>query len=338
MNKKQEKTLESIKQIDKKGLLYKIDYYADYKIDEILSHSKTGYDIDECVSKVLLNNEYKLEFTLNQLGCTCFTTKNDLGNIILGRNYDFSNENHLCGICETKSGEYYKYVGALDLYYLGLRQNNLNDINHRASFLYSPLQVQDGINEKGFACSILLLNEGKTIQKRNKTPLISTLVVSLLLSKASSVKEACEILDNYDIVAFFKDNNNHHWIMCDQSNMAIVEYVDNKMKIIKSEDFLTATNFYLSLPKKGQNGLGFSRHAIISNLLELNPNPSNEIGLKYLEQVKYSLQQDLIDNVPFEREIKLDAITYWSEIFDTKEKSMSFIFKEDYNKIYKFKL
>ena len=335
-------TLNSIKQLDKSGNLYYINYVADYKIDEVISEYNKSYNLDISVSKVLIpGSPEKLKFSVNELGCSCFCTINNEGSPILARNYDFFNTDHICAVCRTNSVSGYAFIGALDLHFFGIRNNNLNENNKRLQLLYSPFQVQDGINEKGFACAILMLFEGKTVQNTGKPSVLSTMVVNLLLNKASCVEEAVSLLQKYDIIAFFENiDYNHKWIMCDaKGDKAVIGYTDNKINVIRSNrNFISSANYYQSKPIKSQIGKGFMRKNTLDHFLTLNPNPSNETAMKYLKNVRYSLHYDYMDSDILQRNDRENDITYWSEIFDTKKKNIKLVFKEDYDITYGFEL
>ena len=60
--------------------------------------------------------------------------------------------------------------------------------------------------------------------------------------------------------------------------------------------------------------------------------------MKYLKNVRYSLHFDYMDSDILMRDDREDDITYWSEIFDTKEKSVKLVFKENYEETYGFEL
>lgn len=334
----QKNTLDSLKKFDGKNNLYEINYTAPVKTEEILSLIKTPEDCDNAVSEILLpDSPIKLRFNVSELGCSCFCAKNNKNETILGRNYDFYNTDHICAICRTDSKTGYSYIGLLDLFFFGLNADNLNETEKRIQLLYSPLQIQDGINEKGFACAIQMLFEGRCEQNRNKTKLISTFAVSLLLNKAATVKEAVSILKNYDILPFFPTGDfNHKWIMCDRAgDMAVCEYRDGELYVTKSASNIVSANYYLSRPILGQKGKGFLRTAYLKNFLNIMPNPTDKKAMEFLKNVRYSLHLDFIDSDILERQDKEDDITYWSQIFNTETKTMDFVFKEDYSKVYR---
>lgn len=335
-------TLNSVKQLDESGLLYEINYTADYKLDEVLSFSDNAYDANNSVTEVLIpNSGYKLDFSADNFGCLGFSTRNNENSVILGRNYDFFDHDHPCCICKTNSKSGYSFIGALDLFFFGIRKNNLNETDKRIQLLYSPYQVQDGINEKGFACAIIMLMEGRTVQKRGKQPILSTFVVNLLLSKAANVNEACKILDQYDMTAFFQDNDcNHKWIMCDKSgDMAVIEYVNNEMKVIRTENEKIATaNYYMSHPIQGHAGRGYLRVSTINHFLNICPNPSDKTAMNMLKNIKQSLYQDFADSQIMDIPEPQSGITYWSQVFNTDKLTMDLVINENYEKIYSFSL
>lgn len=59
---------------------------------------------------------------------------------------------------------------------------------------YAPL---DGINEKGFAVTVLKIADEPTSQDTGKTN-ITTTAIRLMLDKADTVDEAIDLLQQYD--------------------------------------------------------------------------------------------------------------------------------------------
>ena len=83
------KTLKSLKQIDNYGM-YRMTYYGDYGFDDFLEQGAVSdKDIEEFVTKRLLKG-IPIKFNVTDSGCTAFVTKNENGDIVFARNFDFT--------------------------------------------------------------------------------------------------------------------------------------------------------------------------------------------------------------------------------------------------------
>ena len=146
----QVKTLESIKRVDDAGYLYHMDCTYDY------------YKIPQ---------QFMAMFNP---GCSVFITRNLEGDMLYCRNYDYSHylnnskKNPRTGINVIIEGHNpearYRTLGVSDAYWLDYRNGTL--VNGSAddgrtdlsSFIMCPYICMDGMNEKGFAVSILALS------------------------------------------------------------------------------------------------------------------------------------------------------------------------------------
>lgn len=145
------RALDKIKKVDKRGLLYYMDYKADY---------------------------YKLEKYVNLVanpGCSTFITKTLDGQQLFARNYDICHWKYnkrttpedITGLivvvhCTNKKAKY-KSLGVVDgfwldvakgRYYEGCLSDGKTDVTLMA---IAPLAIMDGINDQGLAVSIMHL-------------------------------------------------------------------------------------------------------------------------------------------------------------------------------------
>lgn len=236
----------------------------------------------------------------------------------------------------------------------------------------------DGVNEKGFAISIMVLDQARVVQNDSKKPsLPSSLLVRYLLDNASSVENAIELLNKLNlkpdyllntrqIQEYVGDRIAFHWALADESgDRAIIEYVNGKMNVIKNptrvdydkdykishpelaKPFLISTNFYVSKEiatdvKNPDNGLW--RYATLQNALEKNSTPNKNELIAMMKSAKYFLNDnDIKEYLKRENKDPNDAknwewITIWTDILDTKEKSLKVFYKENYDKEYNFKV
>lgn len=142
--------LKSIKRVDDKGYLYKMDVNYDY---------------------YPLLNQIKL---ILEAGCSSFYTKNDRGEYIFCRNYDFShfknNDRHnprtgINLVVKLKNpNAKYKSIGVADAFWLDFKNGNIiegyadDGVSDISPFILCPFICMDGVNEKGIAVSVMQLN------------------------------------------------------------------------------------------------------------------------------------------------------------------------------------
>ena len=97
-----------------------------------------------------------------------------------------------------------------------------NDVRVMAA-LYAPL---DGMNEKGLAVSVNMIQDAASInQSTDKPDLTTTTAVRLLLNKAASVDEALVLLQQYDLHGSM--GMMVHFALADTTGRGVVvEYID----------------------------------------------------------------------------------------------------------------
>lgn len=79
---------------------------------------------------------------------------------------------------------------------MGMRLSSLPDNIQAMIAMYAPL---DGMNEKGLAVSVNMIQDGAAVsQNTSKPDITTTTAIRLLLNNAADVNEAIELLDQYD--------------------------------------------------------------------------------------------------------------------------------------------
>lgn len=326
------RTLKTFRKVSNSHL-YTIDYRADYKLDKLLAKGASNdQDFAKNVCKILLNGlpvSVKLEGA-----CSTFVVETPDGNNLFARNFDYKSSTPFLVTATPKSG--YKSIALANLGHLGLNTNNppeKNIINKFKSLaaIYSPL---DGMNEKGFAVAVNTAAEQITHQCTGRTPVMTTCAIRLLLDKASDVSEGIDILKNVDMNSSGKIG--YHFQLADRSgDSAIVEYIDNKMVVIKRNTefpYLCLTNFTLSTKEK--NGIGQERFEIINNKLHEN------IGVMSEREAQDLLKAARLDGHKLYKpnDMYYDSSTQWSAIYNLSEGKVSVWVKDDYDRMYEFSL
>ncbi len=157
---------------------YEINYTADYKTSEfmdVITKEKitSAYEIRTKMKDIIApkSKVFPLDRLSNSApGCSSVVCKNADGQPVIGRNYDLDvNSNGLTAVIHTSPNDGYKSVGVSDVGQCGLSYIDLENQNtNKELFLYAPYFTMDGVNETGFACSIMILNEGQNVQETGK--------------------------------------------------------------------------------------------------------------------------------------------------------------------------
>lgn len=345
--------LHSMKDMDGTGHLYEINYTADYKLDEVLNAGFTetkqlfGY-----ISNLLFDNipskAAKVSFGA---GCSAFAVPEvQGGNFLMGRNYDFRHFNAdttsyiptSAILVHTAPEGGKKSISMVDGLNLGYKQGFYTDGATDLSLMMAlPYAALDGINEDGFAIGVLALNENQTDQQTGKPRIGTTVAIRMLLDRVSTVKEAIEMLGNYDMDMRGSGRSNYHYFMADATgDYAIVEYtrperdsIPRVMEIFTANDTLRCvTNFYVSPTMAGStdgwgSNHGKDRYETLRNTLLAN---------------KYTLKEDdamaLLSAVSQPPTAEITSQTQWSVLYNLTDKTLRLAVLREYGKEYNFKV
>ncbi len=303
-----------------------VRYEGDYGFDEFLSGG--GACTDGEVIRFLtekLSGSLDLEFAGDIFGCSTITARNVDGEVLFGRNFDWNScdamivmsypENAYASI-STVNADFIRQ-GAGGMASLALKTDAVRTI----AALYAPL---DGMNEKGFAVSVNMIQDFATIDQNTEKPdITTTTAVRLLLDKAGTVEEALELLGQYDMHASM--GMMVHLALADAlGNSVAVEYVGNEMIVTETP---VVTNFYLAEGEKYGIGTKQSheRYEILMNCLKEKP-------VMEITEVRDALDRVSKDNFgEFES-------TEWSIVFCLSEGKAIYYHRENYNQEYTFSI
>lgn len=232
----------SIKNL-KDGRFFYLDYTQDYMLPTIAGLNLT--DNTQLIGAVLTALcDVKPSLNVAQIkldaGCSAFAaTTPGKGDYIMGRNFDYShgNEPIAAVMLRTSPQGGLKSLCMVDAYWIGYRQNlwqclsydkdvfeayKTRDLSYVMTF---PYLLMDGMNEAGFAVSVLHL-DGKPTQQTSAGKRVNTTVaMRLMLDNARTVDDAIAILDDYDLWVPDNDGNYHFYMADATGRYAVVEYV-----------------------------------------------------------------------------------------------------------------
>ena len=340
-----------------KGRIYEMNYTVDYKLDEALNAgivgttSLTRFVITHLFDSIPSAKSVSLSY---DAGCSAFACPDGTsGNFLMGRNFDFNHRDpdtkervmipliavHTAPVGGKKSvsfvdGQFVKYES-------GFYTKKGNDLS---MLMALPYLLLDGINEDGFAVSVLKLDGLPTAQSDSPNKKIfTTVAMRMLLDRASTVKEAKEMLKDYSMY-MDTDSASYHFFMADaKGDFAIVEYTNpdtqlnpNRLEELSGADTLRCvTNFYVSPTMYATpHGMRHSLHgkerydSLRAGLLRHNykMTPEEALGLlKVVAQGPDGYQGST-------------GFTQWSEVFNLSKKTVSMSILREWDKTFHFKV
>ena len=264
------RSLMSLKKIDNYGM-YQMTYYGDYGFDDFLEvGASNDADIETFVTKRLLKG-LPIDLGVTGDGCTAFVVKNKNGNILFGRNFDFTYAPSLQLYTAPDQG--YASVSTVNLAFAGYSADYLPGNSLAGSFLTlaAPFLPFDGMNEKGLAIALLAVPEAQAPYSPDQITLNTTTAIRLVLDRAATIEEAVGLLKQYNI--YFSGGIECHYLIAHASGHSVIlEYIDRELQIVETEaDYQIASNF---IAYEGRNiGEGFTefeRYNQVQNAIEAN--------------------------------------------------------------------
>ena len=264
------RSLMSLKKIDDYGM-FQMTYYGDYGFDEFLkTGAESDKDIEAFVTKQLLKG-LPIDLGVTGDGCTAFVTKNENGDILFGRNFDFTYAPSLQLYTTPANG--YASVSTVNLAFVGYSEDYLPSRLNVDSFLTlaAPFLTFDGMNEKGVAVASLAVPEAELYYDDSKVTLNTSTAMRLVLDKAATTKEAVELLQQYNM--YFSSDIPCHFLIADASgHSVIVEYYDGALQAVETnKEYQIASNFiaYNDL-NIGEGYTEFDRYYAVLDEIEAN--------------------------------------------------------------------
>lgn len=297
-----------------------IQYDGDYGFQGFINNG--GASSDEGVLNYLMEEVVDisgLDMIKGIFGCSTIQTRNSQQDILFGRNFDWENSEAL--LVESHPQDAYASVSTVNLDFIqvgtSVSVDRLPDDVIAQVAMYAPL---DGMNEKGLAISVNMIQDSAVIEQNAKSQdLTTTTAIRLLLNQAADVDEALALLREYDMHSSM-GMMIHFAIVDAKGNSVVVEYINNEMHVMNTP---VVTNFYLSEGEK--HGIGTTqsheRYDLLMDLLKRNQTME-------MEQVK-----DALDHVSKDNFGEFES-TEWSIVYNLNQKEIHYYHRENYDQRY----
>ena len=294
-----------------------VRYEGEYGFDAFLEQGGAGSDEDVAAYITsLLAQEIHMEGS--PFGCSTLSVENRNGGYLFGRNFDWNACNGLIVSARPENG--YASVSTVNMDFLragGLDLSQLPDQMQATVSLYAPL---DGMNERGLAVSVNMIQDSVSISQDTEKPdITTTTAVRLLLDRAADVDEALELLGRYDFHSSM--GMMVHLALADAGGRSVtVEYLDNEMVVTETP---VVTNFYLAPGEKQGIGTAQShtRYEILVQALE-----------EHREMTEAEVR-DALDSVSKDNFGEFES-TEWSIVMNQETKELIYYHRENYETAY----
>ncbi len=306
--------------------VYTLDYSADYKLDQLLEEggASNEEELVQYILRIMLKGlPINIEYEIPELGCSTFIAETPEEGYIFGRNFD--NQVTDLAVVKTEPKGAYKSVSVINMSFIGYNENYKPEkILDRINMLAAPYFPLDGVNEKGLAVGVLQLQAPPTDQKTDKADIGTTLAIRILLDKCATVKEAVDMLSQFDMHASAKGC--YHLQIADATGESVVvSYVNNEMVVTEKEgDYQCATNFYLHDVPFEYEKQGMDRYEkLVEVLTEKKGILSADDGMGLLNYVS-------IEKTEPDEEGRVYS-TQWSSIYDLTNAKLILCVDRDYD-------
>lgn len=209
------------------GAVYTMHVKGDFYLDDFVAQGgvKNDSELIDFVTNKITKGLIKMNISDPDVGCSSFTAKSESGDVLFGRNYDFSKTNTCIVFTEKNKGRHAS-ISTVDLQFLGMDVNkNVESLMSKITCLAASYAPLDGINDAGVSCGIYMTYQGgketiPTNQNTDKPDFTSTTLLRLILDYADNIEEAVEIASAYDLHDSAKTS--YHYMVADASGRSVI--------------------------------------------------------------------------------------------------------------------
>ena len=213
------------------GAVYTMEVSGGFYLEDFIAQGGVSDDgeLIGFITDHLTKGLIPLAMESPEIGCSSFTARTEDGDVLFGRNYDFSKTNTV--IVRTEgTGDRHSTISTVDLQFLSIDpEKNVDGILNKVMMLAAPYAPLDGINDAGVSCGIYMTYQGgettvATDQNTEKPDFTSTTLLRLILDYADTVEDAVKIASSYDL--HDSAMTSYHYMVADATGRsAILEWV-----------------------------------------------------------------------------------------------------------------
>ena len=193
---------------------------------------------------------YIMILSLSLFGCSIFNKKIKNGNVLVGRNFDWSGSD-----------------GKVALYPATKKTHGMILISQD-----NPNRPYEGMNDKGLFMAITAVPYSPTFYNILKPARVSLSMIKEILSTSSTIDEAIKQFDKYAVNfgQFLGNPIVHFKLVQNDGSTAIIEFVNNEMRVLRDKKISTImTNHYNSQDDiKTNSKTSHARYKIIQNSID----------------------------------------------------------------------
>ncbi|MBQ8638846.1 MAG: linear amide C-N hydrolase [Lachnospiraceae bacterium] len=215
------------------GDVYTMTVPGGFYLDEFVEQGgvKNDAELISFVTNQITKGLIPMEISDPEIACSSFTAVSESGDVLFGRNYDFSKTNTCIVFTEANEGRHAS-ISTVDLQFLGIDvDTGLQGLMDKITCLAATYAPLDGINDVGVSCGIYMTYQGgeetvPTNQNTDKPDFTSTTLLRLILDYADDVEEAVTIASSYDLHDSAKTS--YHYMVADASGKSVIlEWVND---------------------------------------------------------------------------------------------------------------
>ncbi len=310
----------SIKKQDE--YIYSMTYKNDYFFDEYLKQgAKTDSELKDFIITKLLHG-LPIDFKLPDYGCSSFIATTENEEQTFARNLDI--EFAPIMVVKTEPSNAYKSISMVNLSALGFNLNyQPTSLMNKLLCLATPYIPFDGMNEKGVAICVNMVNGNNICQDTDKIDITTTTLIRLVLDYADNTRKAIDLIKQYDL--YDSTGGPYHFLISDKSgDSVVIEYYNNEIQVIENQKILT--NHALNEFEETSSTFNktFERYNTIKETIDSNN------GTLTIEQ-----SQSLLSEVALSWD---NGGALYSVIYNLNKLELQFAFMNQTKKIYKYSL
>ncbi len=316
------RTVQSIRDVYGNGSFYTMEYYADHRLEDILTEGAgTAEEFLAALQKHLI--AARLPQPSMGAGCSAFMARNKDGHVLVGRNFDFKHD-LVSMLIRTSPEKGFRTLCMSDLAFAEIKPGQFSDgVSDLTPAMMAPYVTMDGINEKGFFISVLQLRNVETHQETGKKKITTSAAIRAALDTAETVQDAVGIFASYDMQTARPGNDFHFFIADAKGDSAVIEYFQGQMNVIKTDH---VTNFFLSKGARRKGG-GKSRYNVI------------DAALDYREgNLEKSDIMDILRLISQPSGKKGQSNTLWSAVYDLTAGELELVIDHRYGDVRHYSL